>query len=167
MWRWSPFILWNMHIIAIRPIGDHPPIQSIGLYHPLRNVRFNLFEMFAWISDHGMRRYNALLWIFPDHSRQRRCIRLGLFNKVLFARRQIVKLSRCNNRQLYGVKEKFIGVVFNYKCKFEFSCKFYLSYTTTAQKFEASHNSQTKSCFSYRHNCFINIDIHITHTTWV
>lgn len=29
----------------------HPPIQSIDLYHPLRNVTFNLLEMFTQIIE--------------------------------------------------------------------------------------------------------------------
>jgi len=61
-----------MHIMAIRPIGYHPPIQSIGLYHPLRNVTFNLFEMFTRIIDHETYRYNALARIFLNHPCQQR-----------------------------------------------------------------------------------------------
>lgn len=80
--------------MAIRPIGDHPPVQSIGLYHPLRNVTFNLFEMFIRIIDHGTRRYNALARIFLDHPRQRRrASDLAYLIKKFHSRD--VKLSNC------------------------------------------------------------------------
>jgi len=38
----------HAHRGNIRPIGDHPVNR---LYHPLRNVMFNLFEMFTRIID--------------------------------------------------------------------------------------------------------------------
>lgn len=82
----------------IRPTNGHQPIQSIGLYHPLRNVTFNLLEMLTQIIE--KHRYNEFGRIFPDHPRQRQRNRTNSVYSTKKFQLRGTKLSRRKCRKL-------------------------------------------------------------------